>query len=74
MRITVEKHADGSFVVDITRQPLQEGRFKAACALAAAVVYAGLVIAVAALCGVPGVAVVGIATAIVGMFASSAML
>ena len=62
MRITIEKHADGGFAVDMTRQPLPEGRFKAVYALAAAGVYAGVVISVAALCGVFGVLIAGAVT------------
>lgn len=64
MKVTVEKHADGGFTVGIDRPPLPEDRFKALCALAAAGVYAGMVIGVAALCGISGVVAVGIATAL----------
>lgn len=62
MRITIKKRANGRVTATIDRQPLPERRFKAVCAIAAAGIYAGLVIAVAALCGVPGVVVVGLVT------------
>lgn len=62
MRITIDRHPDGGFTATIDRPPLSEGRFKAVCVLAAAGVYAGLVVAVAALCGVPGLIVVGVVT------------
>lgn len=50
MKISIDKR-EGGFTVHIDRPPLPEGRFKAVCALAAAVVYAGIIIGVAALCG-----------------------
>ncbi len=49
-------------VFEFERKPMPEGRFRTLCAIAAAGIYAGLVIAVAALCGVPGVVVVGLVT------------
>lgn len=49
-------------VFEYEHQPMKEGRFRALCAIVAAGIYAGLVIAVAALCGVPGVVVVGLVT------------
>lgn len=45
MKITIERHTDGSITANIDRHPLPEGRFKAICAIVAGVVYAGLVIA-----------------------------
>lgn len=62
MKITIKKRANGRVTVTVDRPPLPERRFKAVCAIAAAGIYAGLVIAVAALCGVPGVVVVGLVT------------
>lgn len=38
-------------VFEYEHQPMKEGRFRALCALAAAGVYGGVVIAVTALCG-----------------------
>lgn len=62
MKITIKKQADGGFTVGIDRPPLPEGRFRALCALAAAGVYAGMVIGVAALCGLLGVLLVAVIT------------
>lgn len=59
MKIRFER---GGVVLECEHQPMKEGRFRTLCAFAAAGIYAGLVIAVAALCGVPGVAVVGLVT------------
>lgn len=52
MSVTVTKHPDGSITATIDHHPLPEARFKAVYALETAGVYAGMVIAVAALCGV----------------------
>ena len=51
MRIRLEHNGT---VFEFERRPMPEGRFKALCVLAAAGVYAGMVWAVAALCGVLG--------------------
>lgn len=48
MRIRLEH--DGT-VFEFERKPMPEWRFKALCAIVAAGVYAGMVAAVAALCG-----------------------
>lgn len=61
MRITIKKHG-GRVTTTIYRPPLSESRFKAVCALAAAGVYAGLVIGVASLCGFLGVLLVAAVT------------
>ena len=58
MKITIKKHADGKVTATIYRPPLPVGRFRALCALAAAGVYAGMVLGIAALCGFPGVLLV----------------
>lgn len=52
----------GGVVFEYETRPRPEGRFRALCGLAAAGVYAGLVVAVAALCGLLGVIVVGVLT------------
>lgn len=69
MKIHLER---GGVVFEYEQKPLSESRFKALCGLAAAGIYAGLVIAVAALCGGWGVvAVIGLTaviTPIVGGF------
>lgn len=44
---------------------MTERRFYALCGLVAAGVYAGMVTAVAALCGLPGVIVAGLASVII---------
>lgn len=64
MRIRFER---GGVVLKYERRPMPEGRFRALCALAAAGVYAGMVAAVTALCGLPGLGVVGVATVLIIM-------
>ena len=46
---------------------MKAGRFRALCALAAVGVYAGMVVAVTALCGLVGLIVVGAVTFVVGV-------
>ena len=55
MKIRLER--DGT-VFEYTRQPLPEG----VCGLAAAGLYTGLALGVAALCGLPGLIAVGVVT------------
>lgn len=62
MKIRLER--DG-VTFEFERQPLPEARFKAVCGLSAAGIYAGMVVGVAALCGLPGVITVAVATAVV---------
>lgn len=50
---------------EYTRPPLPGDRFRAVCGLAAAGIYAGMVVGIAALCGLPGVITVAFATAVV---------
>ena len=66
MKISIDKREDG-FTVHIDRLPLPEDRFKAVCSIAAAGVYAGLVIGVAALCGGSGLLLVLFGTVLVAM-------
>lgn len=61
MKIEINRGPDG-FTVHIDRPALKESRFRALCALAAAAVYAGIAIAAAALCGLPGLIAVGFVT------------
>ena len=68
MRIRLEHNGT---VFEYERRPMPEGRFKALCALAAAGVYAGMVLAVAALCGGWGVAAIMVVTLFVVMIASA---
>ena len=68
MRIRLEHNGT---VFEYERRPMPEGRFKALCALAAAGVYAGMVWAVAALCGGWGVSALALVTLFVVMIASA---
>lgn len=68
MRIRLEHNGT---VFEYERRPMPERRFKALCVLAAAGVYAGMVWAVAALCGGFGVLMVAAVTLIVVMIASA---
>ena len=52
---------------EYTRPPLPESRFKAICGLSAAGIYAGMVVAIAALCGLQGVVAVGVVTGIIAV-------
>lgn len=56
-------------IFEFERKPLPESRFRALCVLAAAGVYAGMVWAVAALCGVLGLLLGGVVTLFVAMIA-----
>ena len=49
-------------VFEYEHQPMKEGRFRALYALAAIGVYAGMVAAVAALCGLPGLFAIAVAS------------
>lgn len=68
MRIRLEHNGT---VFEYERRPMPERRFKALCVLAAAGVYAGMVWAVAALCGGWGVLMVAVVTLFVVMIASA---
>lgn len=59
MKIRFER---GGVVLEYEQKPVKESHFRSLCALAAIGVYAGMVAAVAALCGLPGVIAVGIGT------------
>lgn len=62
MRIRLEHSGT---VFEFERAPLPEHRFKALCLLAAGGLYVGMAIAVAKLCGVFGLIVLGVATFLV---------
>lgn len=64
MKIRLEHNGT---VFEYTRQPLPEGRFRAVCGLAAAWLYVGLVLGLAALCGLPGAITVVVVTAVVAV-------
>ena len=68
MRIRFEHNGT---VFEYERKPMPEGRFKAVCGIAAAGVYAGMVWAVAALCGGFGVLVVAAVTLFAVMIGSA---
>lgn len=70
MKIRLER--DGT-VFEYTRQPLPEGRFKAVCGLAAAGLYTGLALGVAALGGLPGLIAVGVVTVLAVLFRKMAL-
>ena len=59
MKITLEHD---NTVFEFEHQPLPESRFKTICGLAAAGMYCGMAVSIAALCGLQGVAVVCAAT------------
>ncbi len=59
MKIHVEHNGT---VFEFESRPMKEGRFRALCLLAAAGVYAGMVAAITALCGLPGLGVAGVVT------------
>lgn len=59
MKIHFER---GDAVLEYELKPMKEGRFRTLCSLAAAGIYAGMISAVAALCGLPGVVAVGFGT------------
>lgn len=61
MKIRLERNGT---VFEYEHQPMKEGRFRALCAIAGAAVYAGLVIGVAALCELPGLIAIGVASAV----------
>lgn len=64
MKIRLER---GGTVFEYERQPMKESRFRVLCALAAAGVYAGLVIGVTTLCDAPGLFLVVFGTLVVAM-------
>lgn len=71
MKIRFER---GDTAFEVERDPMPPERFKAVCALAGTGVYAGLVIGVAALCGIWGVVVVLGTTVILAMIAGGSLI
>ena len=59
MRIRLEHNGT---VFEFERKPMPEGRFRALCAIVAAGLYAGMVAAVTALCGIWAVVVIMVVT------------
>lgn len=70
MKIRIEHDGD---VFEFERRPMRRSRFRALCALAAATLYAGMVIAVTALCGLPGLIAVAVVTLFIAMSALMAL-
>ena len=70
MRIRFEHNGT---VFEYERKPMPEGRFKAVCGLAAAGLYTGLALGVAALCGLPGLIAVGVVTVLAVLFRKMAL-
>ena len=68
MRVRFEK--DGA-VFEFERRPLPVHRFRSVCLLALAGLYCGMVVGVAALCGVTGIGVVAFGTILAGLVAKS---
>lgn len=64
MKIRLEHNGD---VFEFERPPLPEGRFRAVCGLAAAGLYAGMLVGVAAICGLYGVVTVAVVTVIIAV-------
>lgn len=62
MRIRVERNGTA---FEFERPPMPESRFKAVCAVIGAALYVGMILIVAALCGIYGV----VAVVIVSLFA-----
>jgi len=62
--VKIRLERDGT-VFEYTRPPLPEGRFRAVCGLAAAGLYAGMLVGVAAICGLYGVVTVAVVTVII---------
>ena len=67
MKIRLEH--DGT-VFEYKLEPLPEGRFKAVCGLFGGGLYVSLALGAAALCGIEGLAAVGVVT-VIGMIAYS---
>lgn len=68
MKIRLRHH---DTIFEYERGPLPEGRFRVLCGLAAGAVYAGMVLAVAALCGGYGLLLVLIGTVAVALVAAA---
>lgn len=68
MKIKITRRG-GDFSVEVEREPMQEGRFKAACGLAGLSVCVIMAIAAAALCGITGLFLGALATGIVAAVA-----
>ncbi|MCI8623764.1 MAG: hypothetical protein HFG26_08890 [Provencibacterium sp.] len=71
MKIRIERE-DGVF--EYERRPMRRARFRALCAIAIAAIYAGALITVAALCGVPGLVTMLLFTMLVGLGISGTLM
>ena len=68
MRIKLDLHG---VAFEYERPRMPERRFRALCLLAAAGIYGGVTVAVAALCGLPGVGLIAVLTLFIAMFATA---
>lgn len=64
MKLKLDLHG---VTFEYERRPMPEHRFKTLCLLAAAGMYGGMIVGVASLCGVWGVAAVGFVTLLIAM-------
>lgn len=64
MKIRMERRG---VTFEYERQPMKENRFRALCLLTAAGMYAGMVAAVAALCGGWGLVIIAVATFLIAV-------
>ena len=64
MRVRIERAGE---VFEFERRPMRRSRFLALCAIAAAALYVGMVVAVTALCGLPGLIAVAVVTLFIAM-------
>lgn len=71
MKIRFER---GDTAFEVEKNPMPPERFKAVCAIALAAVYAGMLIGVAALCGIWGVVAVMGLTVILAMIVGGALI
>ena len=71
MKIRIERD-DGVF--EYERRPMRRARFRALCAIAVAAIYAGALITVAALCGVPGLVTILLFSVLVAMGISGTLM
>lgn len=55
-------------IFEYEKKPMRASRFRALCMLFSAGIYAGMVIGVASICGLPGVITVAIVTVLAGAF------
>ena len=67
MRVKFEK---AGVTFEFEREPMPEHRFRALCLLGALGLYGGMMVGVAALCGIPGIGALAVATFLIVGIAS----